>query len=224
MVALVFGQSNAGNGGESAGPPHPGVYEFYRGHLYEARDPLLGATGDGGSIWLRLAGKAVASGAYDRVILVPFAFGPSTVARFAPSGSLNAGLLATIADARANGLRFTHLLWEQGEADAIAKTPGTVYREKFNAMLASIRREGVAAPIFVARATRCAKYRPSGEIGDAQSGLVDPAAGVVAGPDLDRLGLADRYDGCHFSTEGLNRAADLWLVAIETERGVPPPR
>jgi hypothetical protein len=224
MVALVFGQSNAGNGGESAGPAHPGVFEFYRGNLVEARDPLLGATGDGGSIWLRLAGKAVASGAYDRVILVPYAFGPSTVARFAPGGSLNAGLLATIADARAHGLSFTHLLWEQGEADAMAHTPGPAYREKFNAMLASIRREGVAAPIFVARATRCAKFRPSEEIGDAQAALADPGAGVLAGPDLDTLGFGDRYDGCHFSTEGLDRAADLWLRAIETERGPPLPR
>ena len=221
MVALVFGQSNAGNSGESHGQAHPGVYEFYRGQIYRAQDPLLGATGDGGSVWLRMAGKAIASGAYDTVVLVPFAVGTTRVANFAPGGSLNGGLVATIAGARERGLAFTHLLWEQGEADAMARTSGPSYREGFLAMLASIRLVGVDAPIYVARATRCAKTHPSDEIRNAQSALADSATGVRAGPDMDKLGLADRYDGCHFSTEGLERAADLWLEAIGAGKGTP---
>ena len=35
-----------------------------------------------------------------------------------PSGSLHDALLKRIAQAQASGLRFTHLLWHQGEADA----------------------------------------------------------------------------------------------------------
>lgn len=215
MVALVFGQSNAGNGGETRGTPSRGVFEFYRGQIYDARDPLLGATGDGGSIWLRLGAKAIASGAYDTVILVPFAVGTADVASFAPGGSLHEALLAVVSAARKSGLSFTHLLWEQGEADAIAHTSASSYRGKFDAMLAGIRRLGIDAPIYVARTTRCAKVRSSDEIGDAQGSLVNAAAGVLAGPDLDSLGFGDRYDGCHFSTEGMERAADLWLSAIK---------
>jgi len=214
MIALVFGQSNAGNGGETRGLPHPGVFEFHRGRIYEARDPLLGATGDGGSIWLRLAAKAIESGAYDTVVLVPFAVGTADMASFAPGGSLNDALLAVLASAREHGLVFTHLLWEQGEADAIARTSGNVYRERFGAMLASIRGLGVDAPIYVARATRCAKVHPSDELRNAQDALANPVAGVLAGPDLDTLGLAERYDGCHFSSEGLERAAELWLAVL----------
>src|SRR6185436_12155389 len=126
MVALVFGQSNAGNSGETRAAPHPGVFEVHRGRIYEARDPLLGATGDGGSVWMRLAAKAIASGAYDTVVLVPFAFGTADIASFAPGGSLHEGLLDAIAGARERGLAFTHLLWEQGEADAIERTSGEV--------------------------------------------------------------------------------------------------
>ena len=220
MVALVFGQSNAGNSGETRGPSSRGVLEFYRGKLYEARDPLLGATGDGGSIWTRLAAKAVASGAYDAVVLVPFAVGPAEIARFAPGGSLHDGLLGVIADARKHGLVFTHLLWDQGEADAYAQTSAAAYRQRFGAIVAAIRDLGVDAPIYVARATRCAKLRPSEDLGNAQAALVNPASGVLAGPDLDTLGFAERYDGCHFSTEGLERASDLWLDALAAS----PPR
>jgi hypothetical protein len=44
MVALVFGQSNAGNNGESPGTAQRGVYEYYRGQLLEARDPSPSAS------------------------------------------------------------------------------------------------------------------------------------------------------------------------------------
>ena len=224
MIALVFGQSNAGNGGEKPGLPHRGVFEFYRGRVYEARDPLLGATGDGGSVWLLLAAKAIASGAYDAVVLVPFAVGTADVASFAPGGSLHAALLDVIKGAREQGLAFTHLLWDQGEAAAMARTAAPASEQRFVAMLKSIREMGVDAPIYVARATRCGKTRPSADIGDAQAALVDVASKVHAGPDLDQLGFGDRYDGCHFSTEGLDRAAELWLAALQAAAGSGPSR
>jgi hypothetical protein len=224
MVALVFGQSNAANSGESRGQEHPGLYESYRGRLYAARDPLLGADDNEGSVWLRLGAKAIASGDFDAVILVPYAVGGSAITRWAPGGNLHDGLLATIARARDSGLTFTHLLWQQGEADAMAQTSGTAYRENFLAMVAAIRRAGVNAPIYVARATRCGRVRPSAEIGNAQSGLVDPALGIRAGPDMDALGFAERYDGCHFSTEGLEHAAELWLRVIQAGSAAPVAR
>ena len=224
MVALVFGQSNAGNSGESRGSEQPGVYEFYRGQYYVARDPLLGAGGEGGSIWLPLAAKLVASREFDSVILVPFAMGASEIARWAPGGSLHDGLLAVLGRARNSGLTFTHLLWQQGEADAFARTPGKAYQENFMAMLGAIRRQGVSAPIYVARVTRCGKVRPSDEIRNAQSGLVDAAMGILAGPDTDVLGFAERYDGCHFSSDGQVHAAESWLAALQAGRQVPVQR
>jgi hypothetical protein len=218
MVALVFGQSNAGNSGETLGKEHPGVYELHRGRLYQARDPLLGAEGDGGSVWIRLAATAVDSGEFGAVVLVPFAFGTSEIARWAPGGSLHDALLARIAQAQASGLRFTHLLWHQGEADAQRDTAGAAYRESFLAMLAAIRRLGVDAPIYVAATSRCGKVRGSEAVRGAQTGLIDPPAGILPGPDTDTLGFADRYDGCHFSTEGLEKAASLWWDAIRVRR------
>ena len=219
MVALAFGQSNAADEGETPGAAHPAVYEFYRGKLYAARDPLLGAEGKGGSVWLRFAAKAVDSGAYDAVVLVPFAFGASEIARWAPGGSLHDALLDTINRARASGLRITHLLWHQGEADAERATAAAEYRQNFLAMLAAIRRLGVDAPVHVAVATRCGWVRPYAPIRDAQIALRDAASGILAGPDTDRLGFAERYDGCHFSAEGLDKAAELWWEAVRPGRG-----
>jgi hypothetical protein len=44
--------------------------------------------------------------------------------------------------------------------------------------------------------------------------VVDARAGILPGPDTDSIGFAERYDGCHFSTEGMEHAARLWLDAI----------
>ncbi len=218
MVALVFGQSNAANSGETAAGEHAGVLELYRGRMYVARDPLLGADGNGGSVWLRLGTRLVKSGVYDRVTLVPFAVGGSRIREWAPGGSLHRRLLAIIAEAQAKGLAFTHLLWHQGEADALAGTPGNEYVDRFTAMVSSLRQQGIVAPIYVARATRCGRLRLSEEIREAQGVVVNPGAGVLPGPDTDALGFAERYDGCHFSSEGLERAAELWADALTTTK------
>ncbi|MCC6532905.1 MAG: hypothetical protein IT531_10175 [Burkholderiales bacterium] len=214
MVALAFGQSNAANSGETLAPEHPGVYEFHRGRFYSARDPLLGADGNRGSVWLPLAAAAIRSGGFDSVILVPFAIGATEIRRWAPGGNLHARLLALIADARAAGLEFTHLLWHHGEGDAIAGTAGEAYAADLRAMIRSLRSQGVGAPIYVSLATRCARVRVDEAIRAAQRSVIDPAERILPGPDTDVLGFGERYDGCHFSTEGIERAAELWLQAI----------
>lgn len=215
MVVLAFGQSNAANGGETPGVEHPATYEFYNGRLYAARDPLLGADGNGGSIWLRLAAKAVESGEFDAVVLVTIALSTTEIARWAPGGSLHEALLARIEKAQASGLNFSHLLWHQGEADARLGTGEAQYRESFLAMLAAIRKAGTHAPVYVAVASRCGKVRPYEAVRNAQIGLRDSAAGIFGGPDTDALGFGDRYDGCHFSNEGMEKAAGLWWEAIQ---------
>ncbi len=223
MVALVFGQSNAANSGETLGAEVPGVYEFYRGRLYRARDPLLGADGDRGSVWMRLGKTAIESKAFDTVVLVPFAFSATEISRWAPGGNLHEPLLSLMTQARASGMAFTHLLWHHGEADALANTPLEEYEAALRALIASIRSHGVDAPMYVAMSTRCGRTRPNGSIRQAQSAVVDGEAGILPGPDTDSLGLAERYDGCHFSTEGLDRAAELWLQVIRTSRSSAEP-
>jgi len=80
---------------------------------------------------------------------------------------------------------------------------------------------GLNAPIYVARdALRQGSSR--GGARQRRSALVNPASGVLAGPDLDVLDFADRFDGCHFSTEGLEGAADLWLAALKAAASPRP--
>lgn len=225
MVALVFGQSNAGNSGETTSAGRPGVYEFYRGRIYDARDPLLNTDGTGGTIWVRLATKLIDSGDFDTVVLVPVAVGSSKLDRWAPGGSLHRWLLSVVGDAHAAGLEFTHLLWQQGEADAMAGTTTASYVEQFTRMLGAIRSANVKAPVFVAQSTQCGRSLANETIRSAQARIASTTDGVYPGPDTDQLGRALRYDGCHFSSDGLEKAAELWHQAIArvTPKAKPVP-
>jgi len=214
MVALVFGQSNAGNWGENRRVAGPRVFNFFRGRYERARDPLPGANGNGGSVWTRLGDKLIAARLYDRVVFVPASISATEIAQWAPGGLLHEDLLRNVREARQARLVFTHLLWHQGESDAALGTSAEDYQRRFLAMLSAIRALGVDAPVFVAVATRCGQYPPNEAIRAAQLGLVNPALGIFAGPDTDRLGPEYRHDGCHLSDRGLDAHAEMWLQVI----------
>ncbi len=214
MVALVFGQSNAGNWGERPISAGPNVFVFFRGRYEPARDPLPGANGEGGSPWTRLGDKLIAAGMYDRVVFVPAAIGATEIAQWSPGGILHEDLLRNVKEAQQARLVFTHLLWHQGESDAYLKTSKRDYTTRFVGMLAAIRNLGVKAPAFVALATRCGDYPPEPVVRAAQIGLRNRALGIFAGPDTDQLGLEFRHDGCHFSDAGLDAHAELWMQTI----------
>jgi hypothetical protein len=214
MVALVFGQSNAANFGESPLQAREGVYNFYQGKLYAAYDPLLGADGDGGSVWTRLGNKLITSQDYEAVVFIAVGVGGTTIARWKPDGDVHPRLREAIRDVQAHQLAITHVLWHQGESDALLKTSRSAYRAMFLEILASLRQHGVHAPMYIAVATRCQKQRADHEIRQAQQSLVHPGLGIYAGPDTDQLGFGDRYDGCHFSDEGLEKGAELWFAKL----------
>lgn len=214
MVALVFGQSNAANFGETRHAAGRNVYVLNRGRLLPARDPLRGADGQGGSVWSRLGDKLIAEGLFDTVIFVPAAVGGSEIARWTPDGDLFPLVARAIEDAQRRRLKFTHLLWHQGESDAVLFTHPLEYQKRFLEMLAAIRARGVDAPVYVAVATRCGQYPINPDIQWAQRELVNPAAGILPGPDTDALDETFRYDGCHFSTDGLEAHALMWVWQI----------
>ena len=75
--------------------------------------------------------------------------------------ALHDKLLHTIKALADSGLPITHLLWTQGASDTMRRTSKEAYQDMFRTMLASVRRAGVTAPIYVAvefsrvRKTRC---------------------------------------------------------------------
>jgi hypothetical protein len=215
MVALVFGQSNAGSWGESKRTAGPNVQAFYKGKLSRAADPFKNTDGDRGSVWTRLGDKLIAAKLYDKVIYVPFSRGGTEIVRWGPKGDLYRGLLEVIAEAQKAKLTFTHLLWHHGEADNRLKTGTDIYKQQFLGMVQGIRDAGVKAPLFVATASICGEFKLNPALRKAQTDVIAPTQNIFAGPDTDTLDLDMRHDWCHFSNAGLDKHADLWLAILK---------
>ncbi|OHD63705.1 MAG: hypothetical protein A2176_05630 [Spirochaetes bacterium RBG_13_51_14] len=223
MVALVFGQSNSGNHGETMYKPEKPVYSFFRGRCYEAEDPLPGATGDSGSVWSRMGDLLISRNLYDAVVFIPIGVGTTTIDQWTAGGYLNPRITNAVRESRAAGMEITHLFWVQGGSEK--RTSGDVenknnYKKNFMTMLRAIRDRGVNAPIYVAVAT----YNDTGcikDIQDAQAELVDPATGIYAGANNDLLyrDEKNRWERVHLSHRGLDLCAGEWLAAIRKAEG-----
>ena len=232
IMLLTFGQSISANHGEAPYTPHGNVVNFNPNDwlCYAAVDPLLGATAGGdnhtGSIWGYLCDGLLETKRWDRCIIAPIAQGQTSVKDWAPGGGQYRLIREAIARMHASGLTPTALLWGQGEQDAIGTPDPAVYEKRFNAMADAIR-PYAHAPLLVAVETTCdfnlineptrvAKRAAEQKIEEAQRAVVNPAAGIFAGPDLDRIGQDGRWDSCHLNVSGLKAAAAAWQQALLT--------
>lgn len=214
-IILTFGQSNSTNSGDTPYVTRRRVLNFnlFDGRCYPARDPLLGATERRGNFAGRMADLLIERGAFDTVVLVPIGVGGSSVEQWTETGPYHLRLQIAIHRTTECGLHLTHLLWHQGETDARYAPDGARYAACFQNIYAGVRRQGAKAPIYVAQATRC-NSEPVESIRRVQRSLVNPALGILAGPDTDTIGGEDRYDGCHMAESGLIKHARLWAETL----------
>ncbi len=214
MVALALGQSNSANFGQGSRKSPKNVYNFYQNKLYRAKDPMLGADGTEASTWPRLGNLLVNSKHYDTVVFATIGISASTISRWKPGGDLHASLISTLQSLKQNGLIVTHLLWHQGESDALIQTTTGDYQQSFKEMLKSIRQQRVTAPIYISIASRQRGQPPNTAIRKAQYELTQQDDSILLGPDSDQLGGSFRRDGTHFNSAGLDLLAQLWLKQL----------
>jgi Carbohydrate esterase, sialic acid-specific acetylesterase len=215
---LAIGQSNIANHGAVQFACSHHVFNFnpFDGQFYHAADPLLGATGDGGSPLCILADSLIESGFAESIVLCSIAVGGAAVAEWAPGGPYHNRLNYALVRLKAVGLWPSHVLWHQGEADALYGTSAENYVRDFRRLAHSLRSMAITGPILVARASYFAI--PKGydvqqrEIRSAQESLMSSEELILPGPDTDLIG--DRYDGCHFGSVGLRKHAWGWHYAL----------
>ena len=153
-VLLVFGQSNGANSGGTLYTPKHAVYNFniFDGLCYVARDPLLAHR----KAW-QFPGRLRRP--FDRARSLQLGdpddhFGWRKPGRGVDHGRLaNRRLQIAIKRAAGAGLRFTHLLWHQGETNARHGPEPDVYIASIHNIRAALNDYGVDAPLYVAQAT-----------------------------------------------------------------------
>lgn len=218
LVLLVLGQSNAGNHGANKpaevalGSPKANV--FVGSGCQFTADPLPGGTGEHGSIWSRLPSHLHSLGLARPVVVALLAVDATSMKEWSStSGPLAARLDALLAQLKLAQLQPELVLWQQGEADALAGTAQADYAHGLERLRAHLRTAGVAAPILAARSTLC-QGSDGTAVRAAISQVVARHPDMRLGPDTDALQGPYRHRECHFSTLGLDAAARMWAQAI----------
>lgn len=221
-VLFTFGQSNSANHGQWSHlytPVHE-VYNYFQGNLYKAKDPFLGATGEGGSVWGIVADGLIDKKLAERVTVVPIGVGGVEIGAWAKGGNLHELLCSTVRQLVEKKVHVDYICWHQGESDNIRNTSTEEYISQFLTIREVFRSNGIDAPIIVA----VASYHPdcidenfgcSDDIRNAQIRLAEEYDDIYLGPDTDQLNqLYQRADGVHFSYLGQKEHARLWVESV----------
>ena len=122
---------------------------------------------------------------------------------------------------RSTGSRRTARGQPMSSGTKVRRMPSTgtsneAYVVRFGGFVELLRARGIAAPVYVAIAAYFgipAGYGPQqAVIAAAQRRLVNPASGIVEGPNTDAI--RDRHDDCHMSETGLCKHAAAWVEAL----------
>ena len=206
MIVVIAGQSNAANYGDILHSAGSHVYNYFDGVCYRAMDPLLGASGSGGSVWTRLGDLIINNKLYDKVILANVSIGNSSISRWSNGGDLNDRLTAMLRSMKDSGLWPTHIFLHHGETDCRNGMSKAVYSEHLKSVIATVRDIGIRAPVYVAKVSRCQNQGCAG-IRLAQTEVSTAADAVFPGPDTDVI--TQRFDACHISGEGIDAHAKM---------------
>jgi len=223
MICLAFGQSNAGDYGEGDYVCRHDVYNYYKGDLYRAKEPLLGPDGSGNSVWTRVSDMLIDSGLYKKVIIIPIAVGGTSVKCWS-DGDCRIKLEKTLDYLQKDHIPLTHIFWDQGETDNVDKTTKLQYKERLKKVIKIIRDRKFDAPFF-ASITSYFPYNNDNPMGinpiitSAQNEVINEMSDVKHGPNTDSLNLAYyRYNMVHFTDKGLNKLAYEWFKKIKENK------
>jgi hypothetical protein len=220
MVFLAIGQSNAANYGDGTYVCRNNVYNYYKGDLYPATEPLLGADGKGSSVWTRVADMLIDSGMYKKVIIIPCAIGSTSVECW-DEGFCKEKLAKTLDYLKKDNIKLTHVFWQQGETDNVNGTTKPEYKRRLKNIIKFIRDNQQSNVPFYSSITSYFPYdntKPFGidtAISRAQEEVIKEMTNVRYGPFTDSLNLAYyRVDGVHFTEKGLDKLAAEWYKKI----------
>lgn len=212
-VYITYGQSNSSNSGVLENKIFFNTYMSLNQKTYKYKNPSLGGTGYGGSVWGYLGEKLVLKGYHDFVIFSNTGVGGKSI------HSLNKGeffeyFLKTYIDLLEKYGRVDGILFHQGESD---NKPGIdeTYTSGFREFLKNLDKNGIETPIYLSRVSYCPNKPSNKKIIEQQNFLITNYSNIFPGPNTDSLqGLYRIKNNCHFNLLGFEKFSDMWVESL----------
>jgi hypothetical protein len=163
-------------------------------------DPMLGASGHAGSIWIPLANK-LANISGKKIILSTFGIGGTSIKRWADHEDLGYFYDQNILSLKQKYNSINFFIWIQGEAD-IGMSP-LAYGEGLRKLINKTKLEFPASKFMLSATTYCGGL-DNAQINAEQKNVAKTMADVFLLGDTDKFSeLKFRYDNCHLSGVGV---------------------
>ena len=214
LVFMVYGQSNSASYGERGYFVTKPVFMMHRGEAYRYRDPAVGATGRGGSVWGMVGDQLIDRTDTSEVYFSLSGFGNKSIAELTRGPFLD--YFKTQLQMTKNTLgKIDGILIFHGESNHKARSGSSDYARDFKLLEKEIRTIS-SAPIFLSQTSYCGDEESDSQLLEIQEDLAINMKGVMRGPNTDQL-IDSRFRGpdkCHFSKEGFKELAELWVFSI----------
>lgn len=154
-----------------------------------------------------------------KVWLINISLGGTKFADFAVGGQYNGRIATAKSRIDSLGLTATHVIWGQGETDALTSSPATAFQSQIQSIIDTFRNNGISAPIIIPKETFNQGAIPANagtQVRAAQAAVVN-GTDIFAGPDLDTLGNAFRIQDAqqvHFNVTGRDYVAPLMAALV----------
>ncbi len=216
FVIIGFGQSNSANhAGHRFKAKNKKILNFFEGNCYEAQDPLLGATGHQGSLWIPLAEKIKTE--KKTIVLATFGVGGTFVKQW-----LEDDTLINFYDYNLKNLIRIYpkpdiAFWIQGENEINSNIKDLTYyyKKHYSGFLKSLP----YTKLFVTGTSYC-DGKENKMVLKVQESTSKSTGAIYAGSTDTISRIEHRYDDCHFSQVGIEELTKM-LSNLYNERFLP---
>ncbi len=218
IVLVGLGEGLLANGASNLSRPDTNqVVNLFEGRCYRLSDPVLGATGETGSLWPQLATRLAEETGRPVAVLALAVHDTSILDWTGPDSRATAYALEQIAAARVNGFRPTALLWSQGRSDHDRRLRPAVYRVRLEGLIRRFGAAGVEAPWLVAQSSYSGLRRTaSPALRVAQDRVIAVTPRALPGADMDIYqGRYYRLANGDWTHNGTVAAAEAWGAALD---------
>ena len=209
IVIVAFGQSNSSNNASQKFMSNSdNILNFYRGSCYIAEDPLLGASGKMGNIWIP-TGLKINKG-QKKLILITFGIGGTSIENWLTD--LKYFYLTNLNSLKLFYPKPDFVIWFQGESDI--KTNPDKFKKNLKTWIKILMKDFSKARLIITGTTYCNGVY-SAKIKDIQLSLSKKYN--VNFFDTDQFNhFTDRYDDCHFSYFGIEKLSTGFAKIINS--------
>jgi hypothetical protein len=204
FVVIGFGQSNSANHAGHRFYSKANIFNFFKGKCYVAVDPMLGATGKQGSVWIPLSEKLNVSG--KTIVLATFGVGGTRVDQWLDSNYLLPFYKENLANLKQVYPKPNAAVWIQGESDK--STPQEKFTSNLIAWLDIVSADLSTTDIYLTGTSYC-DGSENQQVVEAQKRLINKYNGIFVGSTDVLKDVKYRYDDCHFSEQGIKKLAEL---------------